>query len=102
MLALPCRIRNNQIQQALPSASHISITDPLLTADLMAHSGHGSHGSHGSDTSNAGGVGGMSVESDVPDRFDIQRMYWVVIGAAIAFATLINVTNKIQAVQRYF
>jgi len=64
----------------------------------MAHSGHGGHDSH---TSHAGGVGGTSVESGVPDLFYIQRMYWAVIGAAIAFAALINVTNKVLALQRY-
>jgi hypothetical protein len=61
----------------------------------MAHSGHGSHTSH------SGGVDDMSEESGVPDLVYIQRMYWTVIGAAIAFATLINVMNKVLALQRY-
>ena len=49
----------------------------------------------------AGGMGGMSMGDGVPDPFYMQRMYWTTIGAAIAFATLVNVLNKLLALQRY-
>jgi hypothetical protein len=58
----------------------------------MAHSSHARH---------ASGMGGMPEETEVPDLFYVQRMYWVVIGAAISFATLVNLTNKVLALQRY-
>jgi hypothetical protein len=38
----------------------------------------------------------------VPDVFFLQKVYWTLIGAAIAFATLVNVLNKVLALQRYF
>lgn len=55
----------------------------------MAHSSH------------AGGMGGMSMGAAATDLFYVQRMYWAVLGAAIAFATMVNVMNKVLALQRY-
>ena len=52
-------------------------------------------------SSHAGGMGSTSVGGGVPSLFYIQKMYWAVIGAAIAFATLANVLNKVLALQRY-
>jgi hypothetical protein len=48
----------------------------------------------------AGGMGSMSMQEGVPNLFYLQRMYWALIGAAIAFATMINVLNKLLALQR--
>lgn len=49
----------------------------------------------------AGGTGSTSMGDGVPDLFHMQRMYWAVLGAAIAFATSVNVLNKLLALQRY-
>ncbi|KAF7504921.1 hypothetical protein GJ744_001568 [Endocarpon pusillum] len=43
----------------------------------------------------------MSTGEGVPNLFYMQKMYWAVLGAAIACATLINVLNKVLALQRY-
>jgi hypothetical protein len=53
-------------------------------------------------SSHAGGMGSTSVGNGVPNLFYVQKMYWVVIGAGIAFATLVNVLDKVLALQRYF
>jgi hypothetical protein len=50
----------------------------------------------------AGGMGGMSMGSGVPNLFYVQKMYWAVVGAAIAFGTLVNVLNNFLALQRYY
>lgn len=42
----------------------------------------------------------MDVGSEVPSLVYMARMYWVVVGAAIAFAAFINVLNKILASRR--
>lgn len=52
-------------------------------------------------SSHAGGMGSMSMGDGVPNLFYVQRMYWAVLGASIGFATLVNVLNKVQALQRY-
>lgn len=49
----------------------------------------------------AGGMGGISTGNGALNLFYVQKMYWAVLGAAIAFATLINVLNKVLALQRY-
>lgn len=46
--------------------------------------------------------GGISTADGVPDNFYMQRMYWAVVGAAVVFATVVNVLNKILAWERYF
>ena len=45
-------------------------------------------------------MGSSPMADGVPDLFYVQRMYWVVLGAAIAFGTLINVLNKLLALER--
>ena len=37
----------------------------------------------------------------MPDYFYMQRMYWAVVGTAIAIATICNLLNKIIAIQRF-
>lgn len=46
-------------------------------------------------------MGGMSSGSGVPSYIYMQQMYWAVVGAAIAFATLVNIVNNILYRQRY-
>lgn len=46
-------------------------------------------------------MGGMDMGNGVPSLFSIQRMYWAVIGAVIAFATLVNLLENVQRWQRY-
>lgn len=52
-------------------------------------------------SSHAGGMGSMSTGGGIPSLFYIQKVYWALLGAAIAFATLVNVLNKVQALERY-
>ena len=52
-------------------------------------------------SSHEGAMGGMSMGDGVPSLFYIQRMYWAVVGGVIAFATVINVLNKLLSLQRY-
>lgn len=52
------------------------------------------HSHHGGGASPATGGGG------VPDMFNLQRMYWAVVGAVIAAATIANIMNKVMAAQR--
>lgn len=37
----------------------------------------------------------------VPDVFYLQRMYWAVIGSAIAAGTVANILNRFLAYQRW-
>lgn len=53
-------------------------------------------------SSHSDGMGDMVMGEGVPDVFFLQKVYWTLIGAAIAFATLVNVLNKVLAAQRYF
>ena len=53
------------------------------------------------DHGSAHGMGGMDMGSRVPGLFYMAKMYWVIVGAAVAFATCINVLNKVLAYQRY-
>jgi len=50
-------------------------------------------------------MSGMSMGTDmgsgVPSRFDLQKMFWAVVGAAIGCATLVNVYNQLLYRQRY-
>ncbi|PLB39019.1 ferric reductase family protein [Aspergillus candidus] len=46
------------------------------------------------------GMGHMSMGDDVPDLFHLQRMYWAVVGSAIAAATVVNILNRCLAYQR--
>ena len=46
------------------------------------------------------GMGDMSMGDGVPTLSYIQKMYWAAVGAAIAFATLVNILNKITHRQR--
>ncbi len=52
-------------------------------------------------SNHAGGTGATSTGNGLPNLFYVQKMYWVVLGAAVAVATLINVLNKVLALQRY-
>lgn len=47
-----------------------------------------------------GGMGGMSMGNGVPGLFYIQKMYWAVIGSAIAAGTVVNILNRFLAYQR--
>ncbi len=47
-----------------------------------------------------GSMGNMSVGNDVPSLFYLQQMFWAVIGAAIASATVVNIYNKLLWRQR--
>lgn len=44
---------------------------------------------------------GMDMGSGVPSRLELQKMFWAVVGAAIGFATLVNVYNQLLYRQRY-
>ena len=46
-------------------------------------------------------MGSMSMGPGIPDLFYLQKMFWAVIGAAIALATLVNMYNKLLLRQRY-
>ncbi|GFF24431.1 ferric reductase transmembrane component 3 [Aspergillus udagawae] len=46
------------------------------------------------------GMGHMSMGDGVPDVFYLQRMYWAVVGSAIAAGTVANVLNRFLAYQR--
>ncbi|KAK2791573.1 hypothetical protein FQN52_004764 [Onygenales sp. PD_12] len=47
------------------------------------------------------GMGDMNMGDGVPGLFYTQQMYWAVVGAAIAVATVANVLNNLIAVQRF-
>ena len=47
------------------------------------------------------GMGSMSMGDGVPGLVYLQKMYWAIISATIAFATLVNVFNKVLYRQRY-
>jgi len=44
---------------------------------------------------------GTDMGSSVPSMFDLQKMFWAVVGAAIGCATFINVYNQLLYRQRY-
>lgn len=46
-----------------------------------------------------GGMGGMSM-GNMPGLFYLQKMYWAVIGSAIAAGTVVNLLNHFLAYQR--
>ena len=46
------------------------------------------------------GMGSMSMGDGVPGLFYLQKMYWAVIGSAIAAGTVINILNRFLACQR--
>lgn len=46
-----------------------------------------------------GGMGGMSM-GNMPGLFYLQKMYWAVIGSAIAAGTVVNLLNRFLAYQR--
>ncbi|KAL8732382.1 MAG: hypothetical protein Q9166_002780 [cf. Caloplaca sp. 2 TL-2023] len=48
------------------------------------------------------GMGGMSMGDGVPSLFYVQKMYWAVVGTAIALATIVNVYNNALYRQRMF
>ena len=50
--------------------------------------------------SGMGGMGGMSMGDGVPGLFYIQKMYWAVIGSAIAAGTVVNILYRLLAYQR--
>ncbi|MCJ1467213.1 hypothetical protein MMC07_005836 [Pseudocyphellaria aurata] len=45
-------------------------------------------------------MGGMSMGDGIPSLFDMQKMYWAAVGAAIATATAVNIYNKVLCRQR--
>lgn len=47
------------------------------------------------------GGGATPTGDGVPTYFEMQRMYWAVVGTAIGVATACNILNKIVAAQRY-
>ena len=49
----------------------------------------------------AGGMGDMYMGSGVPDLFYLQKMFWAVIGAAIACATVVHFLDVVLFWQRY-
>ncbi|PWY90461.1 metalloreductase [Aspergillus sclerotioniger CBS 115572] len=49
---------------------------------------------------NMSGMGSMSMGNGVPGLFYLQKMYWAVIGSAIAAGTVINLLNRFLACQR--
>lgn len=53
------------------------------------------------DMGSDSGMGSMDMGPGIPGLFYMAKMYWVVIGSVVAFATLVNVLNKILAYQRY-
>ncbi|GKZ29400.1 hypothetical protein AbraIFM66950_004673 [Aspergillus brasiliensis] len=46
------------------------------------------------------GMGHMSMGDGVPGLFYLQKMYWAVVGSAIAAGTVINILNRFLAYQR--
>lgn len=52
------------------------------------------HSSHG------GGMGSSPMADGLPDLFYVQKIYWIVLGVAIACGTLVNVLNKLLALER--
>jgi hypothetical protein len=45
--------------------------------------------------------GSMSMGVGVPNLFDMQKYMWACFGAAIAFATVVNVGQMVQSRHRY-
>ena len=48
----------------------------------------------------AGGMGDMDMGSGVPDLLYLQKIFWAVIGAAIACATVVNFVDVALCWQR--
>lgn len=46
-------------------------------------------------------MGSMSMGDGVPTPSEVQKMYWAVVGAAIATATMVNIYNKFLYRQRF-
>lgn len=44
-------------------------------------------------------MGSMSM-GGVPSLFDLQKIYWIVVGSALGVATLVNVLNRLLAQHR--
>ncbi|KAE8146746.1 FAD-binding domain-containing protein [Aspergillus avenaceus] len=49
---------------------------------------------------NMGSMGNMSMGDGVPNLFYLQKMYWAVVGSAIAAGTVVNLYNRLLAFQR--
>ena len=47
-----------------------------------------------------GSMGNVSMGNGMPSLFYLQKMFWAVIGSAIACATVVNVYNKLLWRQR--
>lgn len=47
------------------------------------------------------GMGGMSMGDGVPSLFYFQKMYWVVVGISVGWATCVNVYNNMLYRQRF-
>lgn len=48
-----------------------------------------------------GSMGHMHMGDGAPDLFYLQKMYWAVVGSAIAAGTVVNGLNRFLAFQRY-
>ena len=46
-------------------------------------------------------MGSMDMGDGIPNLFNLQQIYWAVIGAAIGCAALVNGLNKMLHRQRY-
>jgi hypothetical protein len=46
------------------------------------------------------GMGSMDMGDGVPGLFYLQNMFWVVIGAAIGLAAVVNISNQLLCRQR--
>lgn len=46
-------------------------------------------------------MGSMSMGDGVPTPSEMQKVYWAVVGAAIATATVLNIYNKLLCRQRF-
>ena len=52
--------------------------------------------SYGASSSSSSPFGGPAL----PDLFHLQRVFWAILGALTAFATAVNILNKLIARQR--
>lgn len=47
------------------------------------------------------GMGSMSMGDGLPSHFYLQKVYWVVVGTSMGWATCVNVYNQMLYRQRY-
>jgi hypothetical protein len=73
---------------SLPSSLRDGFQQLLVDIDMEIEKRQ--HAGHGAPASSGG----------VPSMFELQKMYWAVVGAVIAAATVANLLNKLIAAQR--